>query len=231
VEIWERLYRGPGHRRRAVHILEGHADPASLLRRAILLIELERYEAADSVLADLTARGGDDVSTLALRAQAAFEAGRMAEGERLYWHAVDRAQADTADLLWRRSRHATPEEEVDHAVAAPEQRPSFIQVLARRKGPAPANRLLRHSRLRTAAGIRSVPSRLPITKPCHRQPFAILVMPLGQQIRTCTGCCRPRAWADVRDLDRIAPLTCATIRLARPHASFAQPKRFAPSPG
>jgi len=155
-EIWERLYRGPGHRRRAVRILEGHADPASLLRRAILLIELERYGAADSVLADLTARGGDDVSTLALRAQAAFEAGRMAEGERLYWHAVDRAQADTADLLWRQvAAIATPEEEVDYAVAAPEQRPSFYRGFWARREPDLATsaneRLAEHfQRLRTA---------------------------------------------------------------------------------
>lgn len=155
-DIWDRLYRGEGHRRKAVRILASRTDPASLLRRAILLIELERYAAADSLLADLTARGGDAVTTLALRAQAAFESGRRAEGERLYWYAVDRARADTAGLLWRQIvTIATPDEEAAYAVTDPERRAAFYRGFWARREPdlaTPANeRLAEHfQRLRTA---------------------------------------------------------------------------------
>ena len=197
-EIWERLYRGEGHRRRAVRILEGRTDPASLLRRAILLIELERYAAADSVLADLTARGGDDVSTLALRAQAAFEAGRMAEGERLYWHAVDRAQADTADLLWRQvAAIATPDEEVAYAVAAPDRRASFYRGFWARREPdlaTPANeRLAEHfQRLRTAR--RDFALLFPSSR-FHRSPEArALTADLAPSILARIGGFRPNGW-------------------------------------
>ncbi|MDH5197321.1 MAG: hypothetical protein OEY20_08720, partial [Gemmatimonadota bacterium] len=155
-DIWERLYRGPGHRRKAEAILAAHTDPASRLRRAVLLIELERYEAADSVLAALTARDGDNVRILALRAQAAFEAGRLEEGERLYWYAVDRAHADTTDLLWRQiAAIASPEEEVQYYVAPPDGRAALFRGFWARREPdlaTPTNeRLAEHfQRLRTA---------------------------------------------------------------------------------
>lgn len=154
--IWERLYRGPGHRRKAESILATRSDPVSQIRRAILLIELERYDAADSLLAALTTRDGDNVAILALRAQAAFEAGRSQEGERLYWYAVDRAHADTVDLLWHQiAAIASPEEEIQYYVAPPEGRGAFYRGFWARREPdlaTPANeRLAEHfQRLRTA---------------------------------------------------------------------------------
>jgi hypothetical protein len=173
--IWERLYRGAGHRRRAVRILEGHADPASLLRRAVLLIELERYAAADSVLADRTARYGDDVNTLALRAQAAFEAGRLAEGERLYWLAVDRAHADTADILWRQVvAIATPDEEVMYAVTGPDRRAAFYRGFWARREPdlaTPANERLAEHFQRLRAARRDFALLFPSSR-FHRSPEA-----------------------------------------------------------
>jgi tetratricopeptide (TPR) repeat protein len=196
--IWERLYRGEGHRRRAVRILEAHADPASLLRRAILLIELERYAAADSVLATLTARNGDDVGTLALRAQAAFEAGRFAEGERLYWHAVDRAHADTADLLWRQVvAIATPDEEVTYTVTAPDRRAGFYRGFWARREPdlaTPANeRLAEHfQRLRTAR--RDFALLFPSSR-FHRSPEArALTADLAPWILARLGGFGPGGW-------------------------------------
>ena len=150
-ETWERLYRGDGHRRTAVRLLEARTDPASIVRRAILLIELEAYAAADSLLGDLAARGLLDVTALALRAQAALESGRLAEGERLYWHAVDRAAADTTDLLWRQvAMVASPEEEVEYYITPADRRPDYFRGFWARREPdltTPGNeRLAEHFR-------------------------------------------------------------------------------------
>jgi len=155
-DLWERLYRGDRHRRKAARLLARYDDPASSLRRAILLIELEEYAEADAVLADLAARGVEEVATLALRAQAALEAGRLADGERLYWYAVDRAATDTTDLLWRQvAAIASPEEEVQYYVTPLAQRSAFFRGFWARREPdltTPANeRLIEHfRRLRVA---------------------------------------------------------------------------------
>jgi tetratricopeptide (TPR) repeat protein len=197
-EIWERLYRGKGHRRKAVRILEGRTDSGSLLRRAILLIELEQYARADSVLAELTARGGDDVNTLALRAQAAFEAGRIAEGERLYWHAVDRAEADTSDRLWRQIvAIATPDEEVTYAVTPPEQRAAFFRGFWARREPdlaTPANeRLAEHFR-RLRAARRDFSLLFPSSR-FHRSPTArALTADLGPLVLDRLGGLHASRW-------------------------------------
>jgi len=193
--IWDRLYRGEGHRRRAVRILEAHADAASLLRRAILLIELERYAAADSVLANLTAQAGDHVHTLALRAQVAFEAGRAAEGERLYWHAVDRAHADTADLLWRQVvAIATPDEEVAYAVTAPERRAAFYRGFWARREPdlaTPANERLAEHFQRLRGARRDFALLFPSSR-FHRSPEArALTADLAPEILARIGGFRP----------------------------------------
>jgi len=155
-ELWEQLYRGEGHRRKAVRLLATRADPASVTRRAILLIELEAYAEADSLLADLVARGVSDVTTLALQAQAALEAGHVARGERLYWHAVDRAGVDTTDVLWRQiAMVASPDEEVEYFATPLERRPDFFRAFWARREPdlttASNERLIEHfRRLRTA---------------------------------------------------------------------------------
>lgn len=150
-DAWERLYRGEHHRRRAVALLERRQDGASVTRRAFLLIELEAYDAADSLLGHLAARGVLDVASLALRAQAALEAGRIAEGERLYWHAVDRAAADTQDVLWRQvAMVASPEEEVQYYVTPADRRPAWFRGFWARREPdlttGPNERLAEHFR-------------------------------------------------------------------------------------
>jgi hypothetical protein len=155
-EVWERMYRGDGHRRKAVRILERYGDPAATTRRAILLIELEAYAAADSLLEDLAARGTLDVTILALRAQAALESGRFAAGERLYWRAVDQSSSDTTDVLWRQiAMIASPDEEIEYYVARGAERPDFFRGFWARREPdltTPGNeRLFEHfQRLRTA---------------------------------------------------------------------------------
>lgn len=155
-ELWERLYRGEGHRRKAVRLLATRTDPASVTRRAILLIELEAYAEADSLLADLVARGVSDVTTLALQAQAALEAGHIARGERLYWHAVDRAAVDTTDVLWHQiAMVASPDEEVEYFSTPLARRPDFFRAFWARREPdlttASNERLVEHfRRLRTA---------------------------------------------------------------------------------
>jgi tetratricopeptide (TPR) repeat protein len=178
-DIWERLYRGEGHRRKALGILERRTDRSARLRRAILLIELERYAAADSLLAELASRNRDDVTVLALRAQAAFEAGRTTDGESLYWRAVDRAGADTSDLLWRQIvAIATPDEEATYAVTVPDRRPAFYRGFWARREPdlaSPANeRLAEHfRRLRTAR--RDFALRFP-SNHFHKRPEARALM-------------------------------------------------------
>lgn len=153
---WDRLYRGQGHRRRATVLLARYDDPTSQARRAVLLMEMEEYAAADSVLDQLARRGGDDPRLWALRAQVAFEAERPEEGEARYWRAVDHAAGDSTELLWRQvAPIATPEEEADYRVADPTARSGFFRAFWARREPdltTPANeRLAEHfQRLRVA---------------------------------------------------------------------------------
>jgi hypothetical protein len=197
-EMWERLYRGEGHRRKAMRILEGHRDSGSLRRQAVLLIELEQYARADSVLAELTARDRDDVTALALRAQAALEAGRIAEGERLYWRAVDRARADTSDLLWRQIvAIAAPDEEATYAITAPERRAAFYRGFWSRREPdlaTPVNeRLAEHfQRLRTAR--RDLALRLPSNRFHHSTEARALTADLGLLVLARLGDAYTNGW-------------------------------------
>jgi tetratricopeptide (TPR) repeat protein len=127
-EVWRTIYRGDGDRRRAVDILAAHAgDPGADLRRAELLIELQRYDDADAILADLASRNRD-ASAWALWAQSALEAGDTERGMERYWEAVRRAGSDTTEALWRQvDAIASPEEERAYATSAHVERPAFFR--------------------------------------------------------------------------------------------------------
>jgi tetratricopeptide (TPR) repeat protein len=134
--IWHLLYEGDGHRRHAIRLLAQFDDPASALRRADLLIRLEDYQSADSVLAVLARRCPDDPAVLALRAESAFETGDAADGESYYWRAVARSARDTADRLWHQIEAiASPEEEGLYWVTPPDGRPEYFQRFWARREP------------------------------------------------------------------------------------------------
>lgn len=155
-EVWESLYRGPGHRRRAVDALAEHREPIAVYRLAALWIEMEAYAQADSALAALTARNSEDPGPWALRAQAAFERGDTVAGLTHYDRAIEAAARDTAQILWRQiAPIASPREEADYAVTTPPGRPVFFRAFWARREPdltTPVNeRLVEHfARLRRA---------------------------------------------------------------------------------
>ncbi|MDH3495297.1 MAG: GWxTD domain-containing protein [Gemmatimonadota bacterium] len=155
-DTWRSLYRGPGHRRRAVAVLAAYRDPVATHRLAALWIELEAYAEADSALATLTARDPGDPGPWALRAQAALERGDTAAGVAHYDRAVAAAARDTAQVLWRQiAPIASPREEGEYAVATPQSRPAFFRAFWARRDPdltTPVNeRLVEHfARLRRA---------------------------------------------------------------------------------
>ena len=149
--VWQRLYEGDGHRRRALGLLARFDDPASALRRAGLLLEIGDYQAADSLLAAAAWRHPEDPAAFALRAQVAFETGRAADGEWYYWAAVERSAADTADRLWRQIEAiASPEEEGSYWVTPLDERPRYFRRFWARREPdltTPLNeRLAEHFR-------------------------------------------------------------------------------------
>ncbi len=154
--VWRRLYEGDGHRRRALRLLARFDDPASTVRRADLLLAMEDYQAADSLLAAAARRHPDDPAVLALRAEVAFETGRAADGESYYWAAVQRSAADSADRLWRQIEAiASPEEEGSYWVTPVDERPQYFRRFWARREPdltTPLNeRLAEHfQRLRRA---------------------------------------------------------------------------------
>ncbi len=155
-DAWESLYRGTGHRRRAVAALARHHHPAATRRLAALWIELEEYARADSALAALTAHDPGDPGPWGLRAQAALERGDTVAGLAYYDRAVAAATRDTAEILWRQiAPIASPREEGEYAVATPERRPAFFRAFWARREPdltTPVNeRLVEHfARLRRA---------------------------------------------------------------------------------
>lgn len=133
---WSRLYRGDGHRRRAIQLLERHASPVAALRRAQMYIELERYGAVDSVLGPLAGQASADPAVWALLAQAALERGDTATGMERYARATAAAERDTADVLWNQiAAIASPEEEGDYAVTPLRGRPAFFQGFWNRREP------------------------------------------------------------------------------------------------
>ena len=134
--VWPLLSEGDGHRRHAVRLLARFDDPASALRRADLLIRLEDYQTADSLLGVLVRRHPEDPAVLALRAESAFETGDPADCESYYWAAVARSARDTADRLWHQIEAiASPEEEGLYWVTPPDERPQYFQRFWARREP------------------------------------------------------------------------------------------------
>jgi hypothetical protein len=125
---WHRLYEGDDDCRRALQLLERFDTPASLLRRVDLLIRVEDYATADSLLAVLGPRRPEDPLVPALRAESAFETGDPADGEASYWAAVARSARDSTDRLWHQIETiASPEEERAYWVTPPDERPGFFR--------------------------------------------------------------------------------------------------------
>jgi tetratricopeptide (TPR) repeat protein len=172
--VWHRLYEGDGHRRRALRLLAQFDDPTSALRRVDLLLELEDYPTADSLLAAAARRHPADPAVLALRAQVAFETSRPADGERYYWAAVDRSAADTADRLWRQIETiASPEEEGSYWVTPVDERPRYFRRFWARREPdltTPLNERLAEHFLRLGRARRDFALRQPLST-FHRSPL------------------------------------------------------------
>jgi len=153
---WRSLYRGDGHRRRAIRLLESHRGAVAARRRAELYIELEQYGAVDSALAPHALAEPPDPAVWALLAQASLERGDTAAGLERYARAIAAAERDTAGILWQQvAALASPEEEGDYAVAAPDARPAFFRGFWNRREPdlttLPNERVVEHfTRLREA---------------------------------------------------------------------------------
>jgi tetratricopeptide (TPR) repeat protein len=172
--VWHRLYEGDRYRRRALRLLARFDNPTSALRRADLLLEMEHYRAADSLLAVAARRHPEDPAVLALRAQVAFETGHAAEGEAYYWAAVARAATDTTDRLWRQIEAiASPEEEGSYWVTPMDERPRYFHRFWARREPdltTPLNeRLAEHFR-RLGRARRDFALRQPLST-FHRSPL------------------------------------------------------------
>lgn len=127
--LWARLYRGDRERRSGVTALLRHTgEPAPDLWRARLLIELEDYASAETLLAVLSVRDPRDPAPRALRAQALFEDGRDSAASLVYDEALASAGADTGGVLWLQVRGiATPGEREDWSRAAPEARTALLR--------------------------------------------------------------------------------------------------------
>jgi len=136
-ELWLRLYRGDGERRSALAALDRHAgDYLTDRRRAVLLLELRRYDDAVELLRSLAAAHPGDPSTAALLARALFEEGRDAEGASAYDLALRMAAADTAEVLWKQVRSiASDRERGQWAATPPEGRQSFLRLFWARRNP------------------------------------------------------------------------------------------------
>jgi len=127
--LWSELYRGDSERREAVAALSRHAGELTPdTWRSQLLMELENYSEAESILTSLAARNPRDPVTRALLAQLLYETGRDAEAEPVYAAAVVGAAADTGAYLWRQVRSiASPTERRAWEQTAPDGRSSFLR--------------------------------------------------------------------------------------------------------
>jgi len=127
--LWTELYRGGHERSDMVGALARHAGMYAVdLRRGEILIELRRYPQAAALLDSLRAASPGDPAPRALLARLCYEQGRDAEGQRDYFDALARAEADTADLLWHQVRSiATPDEREAYAAVTPEGREAFLR--------------------------------------------------------------------------------------------------------
>jgi tetratricopeptide (TPR) repeat protein len=136
--LWLGLYRGDGERREGLAALERHSGRSwdADYWRAQLLIELRRYGEASGLLGDVIRRRPDDPGPRAWLARAQFLAGQDAEGAASYRTALDRASADTGQVLWKQVRGAaTPVERQRYLAAAPDERAAFLRLWWSRREP------------------------------------------------------------------------------------------------
>lgn len=136
-QLWLRLYRGDGERRSALAALDRHAgDFFTDRRRALLLVELRRYDEAVGLLQSLAVAHPGDPATAALLARALFEEGRDTEGANAYDAALRTAAADTGEVLWKQVRSIASERERGQwAATPPEGRESFLRLFWARRNP------------------------------------------------------------------------------------------------
>ncbi len=136
-EMWDQLYHGRRHLRRAVSILSRHGnDPATGLLRSRLLVEAGAYDSAEAILAEQVAAGRDDAAVWAVQAQAALERGDTVAGLERYEQALTQAATDSLGILWQQVRViASPQEESMYAGTAAERREAFFRTFWARREP------------------------------------------------------------------------------------------------
>lgn len=157
-EAWERfhdVYRNPKTWRRAERALARHGEnPVALERRAEMLIALDEGARAESLLAILMSRRPATTATSLLRAEAAFQAGRVEAGYAWHDSALARADADSSGALWDEAwLIASPEEKTEHAATPPGERRRFFERFWQRRDPnlvTPENERIREHYARTA---------------------------------------------------------------------------------
>ncbi len=137
-ENWLKAYRAESDRERLRRILAQHDSiPEVRARIAQLLIEDERYAAADTVLDALLALDGKEPAWLALRGQSALEKGDTVTGSALYEQALAYAGRAGGELLWQQAIGiATPAEIRAWEAGIPaEQRSGFLRSFWARRNP------------------------------------------------------------------------------------------------
>jgi len=136
--LWRSLYRGDGERREAVGALQRHAGRLwdADYWRAQLLVELRQYADAADLLANVIQRRPDDPGPRAWLARTQFLAGDDAGGVASYGAALDRAIADTGQVLWNQVRGAaSPDERQAYASVPATERAAFLRVWWSRREP------------------------------------------------------------------------------------------------
>ncbi len=177
---WMTLYRGGGERRAVIRALESHAGNWDAdYWRGEMLVELSRYNDADSVLRSVSARRPDDPGPLAWLARELFASGRPGEASVVYDRAVERAAADTGSVLWRQVRGiASPAERETWIRTPAEQRPAFFRRFWASRNPdlaASINpRLMEHFQ-RLADATRMYALLHPASRYFHSRAFRSLV--------------------------------------------------------
>jgi tetratricopeptide (TPR) repeat protein len=137
-ESWLKAYRGGSDRERMRRILARH-DSISAVRARIaqLLIEDERYPAADEVLDSLLAVDPDNAGWLALRAQSALESGDTRLGLTLYDRALAHAGRNGGEVLWQEAIGIATAGEIRawEASIPPSARSGFLRAFWARRNP------------------------------------------------------------------------------------------------
>ena len=135
--LWLRLYRGGRERRDMIAALQQHRGSATAnLRRAQLLIELNRYGDAAQLLDTVITAHADDPVPRAWLARAQFAAGNDSAGSEVYGNALRLAERDTGHVLWKQVRGiASPAERARYAATPPSARAAFLRRFWARREP------------------------------------------------------------------------------------------------